>query len=143
MPYPRGFRDISPIGRELEKCGGGNAGASPKRGGLKPTYLGRFRGGARKPLVNRVSPDTLPASPLFIRASEAFARKRPIHTGLRAALFKSQTIYSGSTLPKDKAVILAKEAAINSPYGVTIYNAASSVSRLAATMMSRSASLST
>ena len=70
----------------------------------------------------------MPASPLFIRVPEVPARKRPIHTGLRATLFKNQTIYSGSALPKDKAVsrrqttqygkasqrrILAKEAAIS------------------------------
>ena len=54
--------------------------------------------------VFRASPDTLPASHLFIRAPEVPARKRPIHTGLRAALFKGQIIHSGSTLPKDKAV---------------------------------------
>ena len=63
-----------------------------------------------------------------MRVLEVPARKRPIHTGLRAAFFKSQTIYSGSTLPKDKAAsrrqykqygkasqrsILAKEAAIS------------------------------
>ena len=38
-----------------------------------------------------------------MRVLEVLTRKRPIHTGLRAAFFKSQTIYSGSTLPKDKA----------------------------------------
>ena len=38
-----------------------------------------------------------------MRVLEVPARKRPIHTGLRAALFKNQTIYSVSTLPKDKA----------------------------------------
>ena len=53
--------------------------------------------------VFRASQSTMPASPLLIRVSEVHARKRPLHAGLRAAFFKNQTIYSGLTLPKDKA----------------------------------------
>ena len=37
-----------------------------------------------------------------MRVLEVTARKRPIHTGLRAALFKDQTIYSGLALPKTR-----------------------------------------
>ena len=41
--YPRRFRDISPTGGELEKREAGSVGASPKRGDLKPAYLGHLR----------------------------------------------------------------------------------------------------
>ena len=106
------------------------------RGAANPLYLGHLRGVCSGPSVNRASPDTLLGAPLSMRVLEVPAWKRPIHTGLRAALFKDQTIYSGSTLPKDKAVsrrqtiqygkarstrqrsILAKEAAISERRGV-------------------------
>ena len=52
-------------------------------GALNPAYLGRFRGGARKPLVFRASPGTLPASPLFIRVSDVPTRIAFIHAGFR------------------------------------------------------------
>ena len=88
--YPRGFRGISPTGGKLEKPRGESAGASTKRGSLKPAYLGHLQVGCSEVLVNRVSPDTLPGDPLFIRVTEVPARKRPIHTGLRAAFLKAR-----------------------------------------------------
>ena len=68
--YPRGFRGISPTGGKLEKPRGESAGASTKRGSLKPAYLGHLQVGCSEVLVNRVSPDTLPGDPLFTRSSE-------------------------------------------------------------------------
>ena len=53
-------------------------------GALNPAYLGHFRVDARNPLVNRASPGSLFASPLFIRVPEAITRKRPIHAGFGA-----------------------------------------------------------
>ncbi len=101
-------------------------------GALNPAYLGRFRGGSRKPLVFRASPGTPPANALFIRAPEATAQKRPIHAGLRAALLKTrQSIATrlcqktrrrdadstSSTARRSQRRILAKEAAISGTRG--------------------------
>ena len=83
--YPRGFRSISPTGKELKKCGGESAGASPKSGGLKPAYLGPLQRGCSEALVNRASSGTLPASPLFIRLPEVLARRPFIRAGFEAS----------------------------------------------------------
>ena len=83
MPYPRGFRSLSPTRKELEKRSGRSADASPERGGLKPVYLGRLWCPYPEPRVFRAFQSTLLASPLLIRVPEATIRKCPIHKGLR------------------------------------------------------------
>ena len=64
-----------------------SVGVSPKRGGLQPAYLGHFQNRCSGALVSMAFQSTMPANALFIRASEVLARRRPIHTGLRACPF--------------------------------------------------------
>ena len=56
-------------------------------GKVKPLCFGRLKYGCPEPRVFRASPGTLLANALFIRASGAPARKRPIHADFRACTF--------------------------------------------------------
>ena len=101
-----GFGASSRIGKT--RGGGGSAGASPKRGGLKPVYLGRLWCPYPEPRVFRAFQSTLLASPLLIRVPEATIRKCPIYKGLRGTYPETPYLrgVAGSSLemPVDQGV---------------------------------------